>query len=201
VNQRTYSAKDWEAAEEAWRAGTFHHDTWGWLRKAGRERGLLYPPAGAPNEEGTQRAVLLAAMDEDPDLLRFAVGHGSVTSWANVISIYVDERRLARQAAEQAERQYLAEKRSYGSQQDAARSLAGILQVLADSVGTSPPVAVAAGSAVVAYQQQLWERWRSWHHSMHTTDGKDDATNDAGLCVYDSCRMMRHILEVPMDEG
>ena len=190
-NQRTYGAAEWRAAAAAWEAGDYGTE---WLpyRDLARQHGMLYPPTEA------QRTVLWDAINEDPDLLRFSVT--VATSWSGVLDRYLDERRAAREAADAAEAAYRQQKASYVTQQEAAKSLADIMQMLADSVGTQPPASVAIGSAVSAYQEKLHRAWWDWHNTHHTSESSS-AVNGDGLCLYDACRMMRHITEAPIDEG
>ena len=122
---RTFSRVEWEAADDAWAAGEFS-DEWTPFRELARARGILYPPAGTrwdswEDPGPSQRAILVRAIRDTPELLRRTIGHSR--SWSQVIAglvetigemrdeVAADEETLARQRAEiRAERQHAPER-------------------------------------------------------------------------------------------
>lgn len=98
TRERTYSAKDWLAAEERWRAGEFD-PAWEPYRKAAAEAGFIYPPSGSKwdewdDEEPSQRALLYRAIIDTPETLMSAIR--SSRSWDEALRKALDWRDIRR---------------------------------------------------------------------------------------------------------
>lgn len=92
----TFAARDWHAAEEAWKAGDFSEEWVPW-RELARERGILYPPNGTntdswEDESPSQRAMLIRAIRETPTLLEQAIRETKKRSWSGVLTILLASR-------------------------------------------------------------------------------------------------------------
>lgn len=94
MHYRTFSRDQWTEAQAAWENGHFS-DEWKPFRHAAAMRGMLYPPDGDrfdswDDDEPSQRAMLIRAIRETPNLLGAAISHSK--SWGEVIA-YVIRRR------------------------------------------------------------------------------------------------------------
>lgn len=84
---RTYSAADWHEAQQAWLEGEFS-DEWRELRHTMAMQGCIFPPAGTrfdswEDDQPSQRAVLIRAIRETPELLASCTRGAS--SWSRLI--------------------------------------------------------------------------------------------------------------------
>lgn len=91
---RTFSKGDWDAAQEAWASGEFS-DEWREVRHQAAMRGILYPPTGSrwdswDVDEPSQRAILIRAIRETPELLERCLFRAR--SWSDVIAKLLVER-------------------------------------------------------------------------------------------------------------
>jgi hypothetical protein len=85
---RSFSQAHWEAAQAAWADGEFSTE-WVAVRGLAVSYGILYPPNGSPHDSWdaahpTQRAILIQAMRETPNLLAECIPDSS--SWHEVIA-------------------------------------------------------------------------------------------------------------------
>lgn len=209
TNVRTYSRDEWEQWQREWdELG----DQWAEWRDLAQRHNI----AGTPNTVGaddwhdkkaSQAALLARACDEDPELVRYAITVSR--DWYGVLQVALEERDAAKLAAEQAERAYRADKATHATQREAAASIAGIMQVLADSVGTQPPAPVVRDAAVAAYLASLRDRAIMYHYleqananaASNILDADARHTGSSHLCTDDACYGMRWLLEegVPTD--
>lgn len=84
---KTYSAADWRAALQAWDDGGFSPE-WKQIRHVMAMQGCIFPPAGDAydsweDDEPSQRAVLIRAIRETPELLRRCTRNAK--TWSQVI--------------------------------------------------------------------------------------------------------------------
>ena len=84
---RTYSHAEWQASLDAWEGGEFSSE-WRALRHTMAMQGCIYPPAGTQfdsweDAQPSQRAVLIRAIRETPELLRRCAK--GARSWSQVI--------------------------------------------------------------------------------------------------------------------
>ena len=96
LRRPTYRRKDWDAAAAAWDTGEFSEE-WAPFRALARERGLLYPPTGTAMDgwdeaQPSQRALLIRAIRETPELLRTAISEAPQASWSAVLTIVLGGR-------------------------------------------------------------------------------------------------------------
>ena len=92
--RRLYTAEQMEAARAAWETGHFSDEWRDWRHLAAMEAGIIAAPEGTEwdqwdDDEPSQRAMLIRAIRETPDLLRAAIRAPGVHSWAAVIAILV----------------------------------------------------------------------------------------------------------------
>lgn len=90
----TFSRDHWNAALQAWTDGDFS-DEWKPFRHEAAMRGVIYPPEGTKwdtwdDDEPSQRAMLIRAIRETPNLLHRAIAHNR--SWYDVIAYITRER-------------------------------------------------------------------------------------------------------------
>lgn len=84
---KTYSRDDWEASLAAWDDGEFSPE-WKTIRHVMAMQGCIFPPSGTAfdsweDDQPSQRAVLIRAMRETPELLRRCTR--KATTWSEVI--------------------------------------------------------------------------------------------------------------------
>lgn len=89
---RTVSRERWIAAQAAWETGGFESEWHEWRHLAAMEAGIIDPPIGSEwdswaDEDPSQRAILIRAVRETPELLRSAIRAPGVHSWAAVIAV------------------------------------------------------------------------------------------------------------------
>ena len=85
---RTYNQTDWLASLAEWDAGKFSPE-WKRYRHAAAMRGMIYPPIGSrfdswEDEEPSQRAMLVRAIRETPELLMHSIETSK--SWGEVLT-------------------------------------------------------------------------------------------------------------------
>ena len=89
---RTFSRADWDEAEAAW---SDFSDEWQPFRELALRRGILFPPSGTKwdsweDDSPSQRAILIRAIRETPELLKRCIGRSS--SWREVVANLTGER-------------------------------------------------------------------------------------------------------------
>lgn len=133
TKQRTFDRETYLRARDAWDAGRFGPEWADWRGMAGKA-GILFPPAGSPDDAWTdprpsQRAILIRAIRETPRLLRWAITRPDVRTWGDVIEHLLSGRdRLALDADRRAE-DWDTLKRG-----DPMVPLGSVLTVIADSL-------------------------------------------------------------------
>ena len=134
---RTFSRADWDRAQEEWRDFS---DEWKEVRHLAAMRGILFPPSGTKwddwrDDHPTQRAMLIRAIRETPVLLRTAVGRSR--SWSEVIDCVTGQRdEMRREGVEVEDREILRARAEQPTHRESTMALGGILERLAESVGT-----------------------------------------------------------------
>ncbi len=83
----TYSGSQMAAAERAWDSYSGDWDQWHELVK---EVGIIFPPSGylgdsCDGPQPSQRAIIVRAMTDTPDLLRWAI-LGAEPSWRSIVA-------------------------------------------------------------------------------------------------------------------
>lgn len=79
-----------DASRAAWDAGGFSDEWRPWRRMAAIEAGILFPPDGTAHDSWdddapSQRAILIRAIRETPQLLRRSIEAPGVRTWGDVI--------------------------------------------------------------------------------------------------------------------
>ena len=92
--RRTYTAAQLAESRVPWAAGHFSDEWRDWRHMAAMQAGIIAPTDGTEwdswsDDEPSQRAMLIRAIRETPDLLRSAIRAPSVHSWAAVIAVLV----------------------------------------------------------------------------------------------------------------
>lgn len=103
---RTFSRDDWNAAQDAWKAGEFS-DEWKAVRHQAALRGMIYPPEGTRfdswgDDQPSQRAMLVRAIRESPTLL--AAGVARSGTWGEVIRYVIARRDDWKEESEEKDR-------------------------------------------------------------------------------------------------
>jgi len=85
---KSYKAAEWQRADREWSSGGFSSEWEPWRVLARTEGTILFPPEGSAldsweDDFPSQRAVLVRAMRETPDLLRHSIR--GARSWGQVI--------------------------------------------------------------------------------------------------------------------
>lgn len=133
TKQRTWPRERIEASRAAWDAGRFSDEWKPWRHLAAMEAGIIDPPTGTrwdqwDDDLPSERAILIRAIRETPDLLRTAILAPNVRSWSAVIAVLTRGRDVMREriGAERHEQHD-------PSPREASRSIADILGVIRDS--------------------------------------------------------------------
>jgi hypothetical protein len=87
----TYSRARFDEASMAWERGRYSDEWEPWRVLAARGPGIIWPPQGTSldswdDTHPTQRALLIRAIRETPDLLRWAIRGATAPSWHAVIA-------------------------------------------------------------------------------------------------------------------
>lgn len=127
---RTFSQEHWSAALQAWKDGNFSAE-WKPYRHQAAMRGMIYPPEGTEfdsweDDEPSQRAILIRAIRETPNLLTRAIERGR--SWGAVIGYIIAERDEWR-----AELRRVSPLRDEPDEREAVVALSRIIQRIAQS--------------------------------------------------------------------
>jgi hypothetical protein len=131
---KTYSRVDWEAALAEWELGKFS-DEWKPFRHQAAMRGMIYPPIGTrwdswEDEEPSQRAILVRAIRETPNLLSRCIAQSR--SWSEVVGKLIAEIEELRDGAWRQTRQTERD-RDEPDPREATVSLKHILERIAAS--------------------------------------------------------------------
>ena len=135
---RTYDAATFKAARRAWTEGEFGPE-WRWVYRLAVQRGMLYPPTGSRHdnrdaEAPTQRAIVYAAIEENPTELRRILEASS--SWSQVVDrIFGMESRLVDDANLHDKDVAWDNAQERPPRREAMQSVASIFQRIADSAG------------------------------------------------------------------
>jgi hypothetical protein len=127
---RTFSRGAWEEAQAAWKDGKFS-DEWKPYRHQAAMRGMIYPPEGTrfdswDDDEPSQRAILIRAIRETPDLLATAIERSR--TWGNIVAILLRARDDWREEVRRAE-----PLRDGPDEREAVVALKAIIERIADS--------------------------------------------------------------------
>lgn len=134
---RTYLPETFRAAKAQWDAGHFG-SAWNRIRSIAATKGYIYPPTGSEHDdrdaaEPSQRAIVWRALQDNPRELERIVGRSS--SWSQVVDgIFGLEARLAAGATER-ERDDGWNRKDEPNARQAAQSLGGIVERVAESLG------------------------------------------------------------------
>jgi hypothetical protein len=134
---RSFSRDDWEASLAEWDAGEFS-DEWKPYRHQAAMRGIIFPPDGTrwdswDDESPSQRAMLIRAIRDTPELLRAAIDRPSSRSWSDVITYILARRDEWRAEIELADRDATRRKAEWPDEREAAKALKAIMNRIADS--------------------------------------------------------------------
>ena len=133
---KTYSRADWEASLQAWDDGMFS-DEWRTIRHVMAMQGCIFPPAGDAFDswdvdQPSQRAVLVRAMRETPELLRRCTR--KATSWSQVIERLFAARDEWREDLDRSDRDAeLTEAFNRPTHRQAVMALGAIIRRMEDS--------------------------------------------------------------------
>jgi hypothetical protein len=132
---RSFSRSDWDASQAAWRDGEFS-DEWKGVRHQAAMRGMIYPPEGTrwdswDDDEPSQRAMLIRAIRETPQLLATAISRSH--SWGQVIEYVIKRRDDIRAELDERERDKARQRAEEAGPREAVASLKAILNRIGDS--------------------------------------------------------------------
>ena len=138
TRQLTYSKQDYEDAQAAWAAGHFSAEWTYWKRLAAREAGILWPPSGTEHDSWedaspSQRAVLVRAIRETPNLLEKAIRAEGPPTWSRVVGRLFSARDAMRDRLDESDGREAALRSLEPSPRQATRSIKDILTVIGDS--------------------------------------------------------------------
>ncbi len=131
MTTRTYSRADFERAGLAWTEGEFS-DEWQPFRFLAAQRGLIFPPEGSKwdsweDEHPSQRAMLIRAIRETPELLRTCIGRSR--TWGEVIGHLTGARdEWRRRADAEAAREIAEHDAAVPTRAEAAEALGSIMR-------------------------------------------------------------------------
>lgn len=132
---RTFDRATFVKAQALWREGEFG-PRWDAIRAIAASRGFIFPPSGTVHddreaESPSQRAIIYAALEENPRQLKAIVG--KCGSWSEVVDrIFGMEARLAAEVGLD-ERNRAWDRKSEPGPREDAMTLAAILQRIDDS--------------------------------------------------------------------
>ena len=130
---RTFSRSDWDEAQGLW---TDFSDEWKTYRHQAAMRGMLYPPEGTKwddwsDDNPTQRAMLVRAIRETPQLLSIAISKSR--TWAEVIAYVIKRRDEWRDELAERERMLIRHRAEEPDARQATSSLKAIMERIGDS--------------------------------------------------------------------
>jgi len=146
VTARTFSKTRWLAARAAWRDGEFGPEWKRWRELAAIVAGIIDPPAGSvwdlwTDDDPSQRAIVIRAIRETPELLEAAIRTPGVHAWAAVIAVLLRSRdELAARVEERNRREDEAWERAKAA--DRASASAALSRL---GVGLTPTGGVMSG--------------------------------------------------------
>lgn len=137
MTNRTYTLEDVQRARREWKQGRFS-DEWRPYAKLAQLGGIIYPPEGTrwdtwEDDEPSQRALLVRAIRETPDLLRASII--GARSWGEVIGRLLKGRDTMREDATLRDRDDAWRRRDEPSAPQALQSIAAIVGRIRESVG------------------------------------------------------------------
>ncbi len=143
TKRRTFAKVTWDDAQAAWETGHFFDDDWKdeWeeTRKlAAKEGDIIAAPVGTRwdrwDVEGpTQRAIIARAMDETPELLKYAIRAKGAPTWAKVVAFLVMGRDEIRGDIRREEHHDRTQKAERATPSQDAYSVGQIMTILKDS--------------------------------------------------------------------
>lgn len=133
MNTRTYRREDLERARAEW---ADFSDEWATYRTLAAHSGILFPPDGTrwdswEVDDPSQRAILVRAIRETPDLLRRSII--GAASWGVVVRRLLAGRDDMREDADLRDRDDAWSRRDEPTAPQAVQSLAAILGRITDS--------------------------------------------------------------------
>jgi len=137
--KRTVSSEAWTASEESWVGYTDRWLPWSeWRRYAAEEGDIIFAPRGTEfdqwDEDGpSERAIIVRAIRETPELLRHAIRVKGAPSWAKVVAVLVQERDAIRSEARSHEEADRAQRSDEATPRQATYALKEILTIIDDS--------------------------------------------------------------------
>ena len=130
---RTFSRSDWDTAQGLW---LDFSDEWKPYRHQAAMRGMLYPPEGSrwdswDDDEPSQRAMLIRAIRETPQLLTVAIGRSR--TWGEVVAYVIKRRDDMRAELDDRDREMARRRADEPDGREAAMTLKSILNRIGDS--------------------------------------------------------------------
>lgn len=119
-------------SRSAWDAGGFSDEWKPWRRMAATRAGILFPPDGTAqdswdDDSPSQRAILIRAIRETPQLLRRSIEAPGVRTWGDVINRLLGGRDAMRDELDRAEELEARRRSGEPSRTEAAEALRSIL--------------------------------------------------------------------------
>lgn len=136
MSERTFRLEDLRAARSQWDAGEFS-DEWRPWRKLAEEGGVIFPPEGTrwdswDDDSPSQRAILIRAIRETPDLLRKSIV--GARSWGEVVKRLTNGRDDMREDADLRDRDDRWERSDEITPREAVTTLGGIVNRIRESL-------------------------------------------------------------------
>jgi hypothetical protein len=137
--RRLYTREQMDAARAAWDEGDFSSEWHDWRHLAAMEGGIISAPAGSAwdswaDDDPSERAILIRAIRETPELLAEAIRAPGPPTWAKVVARLVGRRDEMREEVTRDEREADREReRRSTASREAAYRLREILDVIKDS--------------------------------------------------------------------
>lgn len=134
----TYSRAQWFEAQNSWVSGGFSDEWNEWRSLAASGPGIIYPPDGSAldswdDDSPSQRAILIRAIRETPELLRWAIKGTKRPSWSLVIGRLLEGRDELREDRNIDMARVEREQEALPSAREAMYSLKNIIDILGDS--------------------------------------------------------------------
>lgn len=132
--RRLYTAEQTSEARTAWATGHFSDEWRPWRHLAAMEGGIIAPPEGSrwdqwDDENPSQRAMLIRAIRETPELLRGAIRTAPRPTWGAVLEVLLSGRDQMARRLDDEQRDVMAS-RDEPTPQEAAAVLRRINSVL-----------------------------------------------------------------------
>jgi len=134
----TYTRAQLDSAADQWARGDFSPEWDPWRRLAASGPGIIFPPDGDPydswnDEHPSQRAILIRAIRETPELLRWAITSTASASWSPVIAKVFEGRAELREFAAIDEARDRQRRASEPTPSQATYAIKDILTIIGDS--------------------------------------------------------------------